>query len=109
MLTLEPRVSSRLIFMAAVATTVIGTGYFQTERFLQILKTDGNFSGCACGSLEGRSPYFSHLITQPSHTAPINSVQNGMLLSACMHGDFENFLVPVNPDVSDCTKSLASY
>jgi hypothetical protein len=52
---------------------------------------------------------FSQLITTGSHTAPINSVQNGILLGGNIHGDFDNFLVSVNPDVSGCTEPLASY
>ncbi|OQD87448.1 hypothetical protein PENSOL_c077G06768 [Penicillium solitum] len=36
--------------------------------------------------------------TTGRHNATINSVQNGMLVGAQMHGPFDNFLVSVNPD-----------
>lgn len=47
--------------------------------------------------------------TTGCHSAAINSIQNGMLMTRTMHSVFDNYLVSVNPDVSDFTKFLASY
>jgi hypothetical protein len=47
--------------------------------------------------------------TMGRHSATINSVQNGILVGAHMHGPFDNFLVSVNPDVSNFANTLASY
>lgn len=39
----------------------------------------------------------------------LSTLQNGMLVGAQIHGPFDNFLVSVNPDISNFTKTLASY
>jgi hypothetical protein len=48
---------------------------------------------------------FDRLITRPARN-PINSVQNGMLVSSSAHRLFDSFLISVNPDVSDLGKLL---
>ncbi|KAJ9486090.1 hypothetical protein VN97_g7259 [Penicillium thymicola] len=40
---------------------------------------------------------FDRLITRPGQN-PINSVQNGMLVSSSVHRLFDSFLISVNPD-----------
>lgn len=45
---------------------------------------------------------YSNLITNPGSN-PMNSVQNGLLLSASMHQLFDSYGVSVNPDVSQLT------
>jgi hypothetical protein len=56
-------------------------------------------------------PNFGRWITNTMgrHSATINSVQNGILVGAHMHGPVDNFLVSVNPDVSNFANTLASY
>lgn len=39
--------------------------------------------------------------TRGRHRAAINSTQNGMLINAGTHEEFDSYLVSVNPDVSD--------
>lgn len=38
-----------------------------------------------------------------NHSAPIDSVQNGLLLQANLHQLFDDYSISVNPDVSDFT------
>jgi hypothetical protein len=48
------------------------------------------------------------LLPQRNFNHSINSVQNGLLVSATMHQLFDSYLVSVNPDVSQMSQVFLS-